>query len=822
MQSLCLLVSGAAAVSIALLAAHSASTEHAIFYACDGIAAFLFIGYASIRWLRLVGPKTVSPFGAVLTWFLCLLLSFAAPSRRRMMLGMEDVSQVEPCEEGSTALWIALLLTIVAVFVPMSTAFFMAFGQFIGLQYLLLGLALPRPECGAEHVPRGGPGGPLMGISPLWISAGQLHTLAFVLSVVQYRFEADRRIEVIGNKFCLDHRRRASASILEGDEGVLVQNWLEHVVEDIENEERRCRKFLNDTSELAPDMSQTWVMVVGTLVDVISSCAQKLKCHSDTSQTMHQVLMKAMDHEAGGRQLMGEGPGGIVSDWLSSSFTNATVSSNDTPNSTSGANGGQEMSRSRHQRPLKTLAATTKAELCIGEWDFDALKIEKEQGQVLQLVGFELLRQYLPRTQLQGFLSRLQSCYTSGVPYHSHVHAADMCNSFYFLATKSELWHLGDLPDINCASMLLAGFGHDVGHFGRNNLFLINTRHNLAVTYNDKSVLENFHAASLIRLLSETYGNADDEKSLLLAEFSQEQIHKSRQLMISLILATDTQKHLEDLAAFRLRLGADSFDPLHEPSDQQQSLSMFFRAADIGHSAKGWDLHEVWSSRVTQEFHQQGDEEKNMGLKVSPLCDREGFNLAPAQVGFLNFICLPTWRELARCEDSVQRAAHHRRLHGRPTSGNRHSQRRVERDERRNSHFSNPVGGAVTAGGLGALQAMNQAIAAPRRSFRLDKVAPVERGPPCLTVPAGVVPGGGGASADRLSPGDKKAKRWIADVCLAACERNFQVWKSMAEAATVAPEAEEVEADDLMSDSSLIDVETNPIPTPTISLSVIR
>merc|ERR1712100_1009429 len=82
---------------------------------------------------------------------------------------------------------------------------------------------------------------------------------------------------------------------------------------------------------------------------------------------------------------------------------------------------------------------------------------------------------------------------------------------------------------------------------------------------------------------------------------------------------------------------------------------MLFRSADVGHSAKAWKLHEEWSRRVVMEFHDQGDEEKRLGLKVSPLCEREGFVLCTSQVGFLNFVCLPTWKELTRFEDMMLR-----------------------------------------------------------------------------------------------------------------------------------------------------------------------
>jgi len=42
-----------------------------------------------------------------------------------------------------------------------------------------------------------------------------------------------------------------------------------------------------------------------------------------------------------------------------------------------------------------------------------------------------------------------------------------------------------------------------------------------------------------------------------------------------------------------------------------------------------------------EEFYRQGDEERRLGLQISPFMDREQPKLAQCQKGFLEFICLP-------------------------------------------------------------------------------------------------------------------------------------------------------------------------------------
>lgn len=46
-------------------------------------------------------------------------------------------------------------------------------------------------------------------------------------------------------------------------------------------------------------------------------------------------------------------------------------------------------------------------------------------------------------------------------------------------------------------SMLVAAYCHDVGHDGVNNTFHVASGSELALTYNDNSVLENMHAVRL-------------------------------------------------------------------------------------------------------------------------------------------------------------------------------------------------------------------------------------------------------------------------------------------------------------------------------------
>lgn len=58
--------------------------------------------------------------------------------------------------------------------------------------------------------------------------------------------------------------------------------------------------------------------------------------------------------------------------------------------------------------------------------------------------------------------------------------------------------NLGEhLEDVEVAALLLGALIHDFKHPGRSNAFLTKTGHSLALTYNDVSVLENFHLSEV-------------------------------------------------------------------------------------------------------------------------------------------------------------------------------------------------------------------------------------------------------------------------------------------------------------------------------------
>ena len=96
---------------------------------------------------------------------------------------------------------------------------------------------------------------------------------------------------------------------------------------------------------------------------------------------------------------------------------------------------------------------------------------------------------------IKVLIKSLQSRY--GNPYHNNLHAADVLQSCHWIISQTGLkdW----MSDLEIFCLLLSAIIHDYHHTGTTNNFHIQSTSDLAVVYNDKSVLENHHVAAFFR-----------------------------------------------------------------------------------------------------------------------------------------------------------------------------------------------------------------------------------------------------------------------------------------------------------------------------------
>jgi 3',5'-cyclic-nucleotide phosphodiesterase len=190
----------------------------------------------------------------------------------------------------------------------------------------------------------------------------------------------------------------------------------------------------------------------------------------------------------------------------------------------------------------------------------------------------------------------MQGCriaYNSFVLYHNFRHAVDVLQSlFYFLLQIGALppYPAGSPPapkaqdkspiaklvgPFEAMTLLISAIGHDVGHPGVNNMFLVKLNAPLAQLYNDQSVLEAFHCAAYSQILRRHWPAAFNDKSL-------------RKLMISSILATDMGVHsdyMQQLGHLQEKIheskDTDGWSPKDVDAFRVLTCGLLIKCADI-------------------------------------------------------------------------------------------------------------------------------------------------------------------------------------------------------------------------------------------------
>ncbi|WPG98001.1 Hypothetical protein R9X50_00078400 [Acrodontium crateriforme] len=316
------------------------------------------------------------------------------------------------------------------------------------------------------------------------------------------------------------------------------------------------------------------------------------------------------------------------------------------------------------RRPDETLAPERRlaVEDAVGSWNFPAQDFSMDElthgachmlEQMLTLSELENYR--VSRSRLMTFLlaTRRQYKHEQEVHYHNWRHAVDVTQSLYCFLMEIGLGppsrHISVkkpnavealLRPLDALTLLISAIGHDVGHPGVNNAFLVACDHPLAQMYNDKSVLENYHCAAYSQLLRRHWPSIRG-------------LDGFRARMISTILATDMQRHFEymnNMENLKQRFQQSQVDLSDWPDkdrDQNRELVMalLIKAADISNVARPFDISSRWARILMGEFSRQGELESELDI---PTClfggppDKDDIlAAAESQKGFMNLFGFP-------------------------------------------------------------------------------------------------------------------------------------------------------------------------------------
>ncbi|XP_052455574.1 cAMP-specific 3',5'-cyclic phosphodiesterase 4B isoform X4 [Carassius gibelio] len=256
----------------------------------------------------------------------------------------------------------------------------------------------------------------------------------------------------------------------------------------------------------------------------------------------------------------------------------------------------------------------------------------------------DLLKTFkIPADTFVTYMMTLEDHYHQDVAYHNSLHAADVAQSTHILLSTPALDAV--FTDLEILAAIFAAAIHDVDHPGVSNQFLINTNSELALMYNDESVLENHHLAVGFKLLQED--NCDIFQNL-----TKKQRQSLRKMVIDMVLATDMSKHMSLLADLKTMVETKKVTSsgvllLDNYTDRIQVLRNMVHCADLSNPTKSLELYRQWTDRIMDEFFHQGDRERERGMEISPMCDKHTASVEKSQVGFIDYIVHPLWETWA-------------------------------------------------------------------------------------------------------------------------------------------------------------------------------
>ncbi|XP_047433979.1 cAMP-specific 3',5'-cyclic phosphodiesterase 4C-like [Mugil cephalus] len=287
----------------------------------------------------------------------------------------------------------------------------------------------------------------------------------------------------------------------------------------------------------------------------------------------------------------------------------------------------------------------------LDKWSFNIFRVaEFSNNRPLSCIMYaifqerELLKTFrIPVDTFVTYVMTLEDHYHGNVAYHNSLHAADVTQSTHVLLSTPALD--AAFTDLEILAALFAAAIHDVDHPGVSNQFLINTNSELALMYNDESVLENHHLAVGFKLLH--LENCDIFQNL-----TKRQRQSLRKLVIDMVLATDMSKHMTLLADLKTMVETKKVTSsgvllLDHYTERIQVLRNMVHCADLSNPTKPLPLYRQWTERIMEEFFRQGDKERERGMEISAMCDKHTASVEKSQVGFIDYIVHPLWETWA-------------------------------------------------------------------------------------------------------------------------------------------------------------------------------
>jgi hypothetical protein len=257
------------------------------------------------------------------------------------------------------------------------------------------------------------------------------------------------------------------------------------------------------------------------------------------------------------------------------------------------------------------------------DWNTNLFEMDVSELQfavVALLTDLGLLAEFqISRNTMLNFLEVVANSYLpkSEIPYHNFYHGF---NVFQVCTIMIHDTHLSDhLERCDILALLLGSICHDIGHKGVNNQFHKAMYRKdpilpqLALTYNDASVLENMHCSKAFKITTEEGCN-------IFSKLTKAKEFEVRRMMIKGILATDMEFHFSHVKKLQSKTNFE----IENRQDRTFLVEISMHTSDLNNPTQPWENSKRWARAVAQEFVDQVKLERQYGLPVSSHMDLQG------------------------------------------------------------------------------------------------------------------------------------------------------------------------------------------------------
>ena len=270
----------------------------------------------------------------------------------------------------------------------------------------------------------------------------------------------------------------------------------------------------------------------------------------------------------------------------------------------------------------------------IEDKDFNIFEFENKVGKenTLPLISNYIFDYFnfgdvINKEKYINWCKKITEGYNRNNPYHTDLHAADITHTSFIYFKVGLINEIIKIDKSSLCALFLSCICHDFKHPGLNNNYLVETSDLIALNFNDISVLENMHISEAFKIIH------SDKNCDFFEKLDKNEYKKMRKQMISCVLSTDMSHHKNSLDFMNKCINENN---QNQDKNSQDYMNLIIHSADISNPTKKFDIYYKWAELVVEEFYQQGDKEKKLGLNCS--FDRNKLTLYKNQLGFIDFV----------------------------------------------------------------------------------------------------------------------------------------------------------------------------------------